>query len=143
MPLIVTENAAAPTGPTEAGSGLNSSRRWPGLCLALFSALYFVPAFIHAARDKLWFDEILTFDAASLLPSFRTLWSFLKQGVEFNPPLSFLLAGLVGEHLRHERVWPAVSFHLRILDHGVVSVRVLAAPDPPGLTRSRARSCRA
>jgi hypothetical protein len=47
---------------------------------------------MRAAREELWFDEILTLDAAALLPSLRALWSFLKQGLEFNPPLGFVLA---------------------------------------------------
>jgi hypothetical protein len=47
---------------------------------------------MRAARERLWFDEILTFDTASLLPSFRALWSFLNRGLELNPPLGFVLA---------------------------------------------------
>jgi hypothetical protein len=34
----------------------------------------------------------LTLDASSLLPSLPALWSFLKRGLELNPPLSFVLA---------------------------------------------------
>ena len=76
------------TGPT----GLSKSRHWgPALCLTLLSIAYLVPACMHAAKEKLWYDEIWTLDAATLLPSLRALWSFLKQGLELNPPLGFIL----------------------------------------------------
>jgi len=47
---------------------------------------------MRAAREKLWFDEIFAFDAATLLPSLGALWSYLKQGLEGTPPLGFILA---------------------------------------------------
>jgi dolichyl-phosphate-mannose-protein mannosyltransferase len=46
---------------------------------------------MRAAREKLWYDEILTFDVATLVPSLGTFWSFLKNA-EASPPLGFLLA---------------------------------------------------
>ena len=61
------------------------------MCLALLSVLYLVPTCVRAAREKLWYDEILTFDAAALLPSLQAFWSFLK-GFEASPPLGFVLA---------------------------------------------------
>jgi len=64
----------------------------PALCLALLSAVYLVSTCELAARKRLWLDEILTFDASTLLPSLPALWSFLKQGLELNPPLGFVLA---------------------------------------------------
>jgi hypothetical protein len=68
-------------------------RRWgPALYLALLSIVYLVPTCIIAARERLWFDEILTLDAATLLPSLRALWSFLQRGLELSPPLGFVLA---------------------------------------------------
>jgi hypothetical protein len=83
LPLIATEAPALPRAV--------SRRLAPALCITLLSILYLAPACVRAAREKLWFDEILTFDAASLLPSMQALWSFLKQGFEVNPPLGFLL----------------------------------------------------
>jgi hypothetical protein len=73
-------------------SGPGKSHRWgPAVCLALLSVAYLVPTCIRAASEKLWFDEIYTFDAVALLPSLRTFWSALKQ-VEATPPLGFVLA---------------------------------------------------
>ena len=66
-------------------------RSWPKLTLALLSVLYFVPTCVRAARTKLWYDEILTFDAAALLPSVHSFWTFLTH-FEASPPLGFLLA---------------------------------------------------
>jgi hypothetical protein len=67
-------------------------RRAPALWLTLLSVVYLVPTCIHAARERLWYDELLTLDASSLLPSLGALWSFLKRGLELNPPLGFMLA---------------------------------------------------
>jgi hypothetical protein len=71
---------------------LRKGRQWgPVLGLALLSILYFVPTCIRAAREKLWYDEILTYDAATLLPSMQALWAFLKR-FEASPPLGFVLS---------------------------------------------------
>lgn len=84
MPLTAT--AASPV------IRIGKLRRWgPGLYLTLLSLVYLVPTCLIAARERLWFDEILTLDAASLLPSFPALWSFLTRGLELNPPLGFIL----------------------------------------------------
>ena len=78
---------------TESGKHLGRLRPWaPALCVALLSVAYLVPTCIRAAAERLWFDEILTFDASTLLPSLPALWAFLKRGLELNPPLSFILA---------------------------------------------------
>ena len=67
-------------------------RRWgPAPWLVLLSAVYLVPTCIRAAREKLWFDEIGTFNAAALVTSPGRLWSFLKVDGVF-PPLGFALA---------------------------------------------------
>jgi len=68
-------------------------QRWSApLWLALLSVVYLVPTCVHAARERLWYDEILTLDASALLPSLGALWSFLKRGLELNPPLGFIVA---------------------------------------------------
>jgi hypothetical protein len=83
LPLAAAETSA---------SALPKPRhRALALGLTLLSILYFVPACIRAAREKLWYDELLTFDAAALAPHLTTFWSFLKE-VEASPPLGFLLA---------------------------------------------------
>ncbi len=93
--------------PGDTDSGPSAPRWAPAVCLTLISVVYLVFACLRAAREKLWFDEILTFDAASLLPSMGTLWSFLKSGLEFNPPLSFLLSA------GSERIFGANELGLR------------------------------
>jgi hypothetical protein len=71
---------------------LGKPRWWgPVLCLTLLSVIYLVATCLHAAREKLWFDELWTFKI-STLPSLRALWTYLSQGVEFTPPLGFLLS---------------------------------------------------
>lgn len=73
--------------------GLDALQGWaPIPYIVLLSLAYLVPAFVRAARERLWFDEILTLDASTLLPSLPALWSFLSQGLELNPPLGFILA---------------------------------------------------
>lgn len=81
--------------------------RLPGLWLVALSLLYFVTTFLSAAHERLWYDEILTLHAASLLPSLTSLWSFLKRGLELNPPLSFILAA------GSERIFGHSEFALR------------------------------
>jgi hypothetical protein len=93
VPLTVADTSTTVL-PVSSGAGEfpGKLRRWaPGLCLALISVVYLVPACTRAANEKLWYDEIWSFDAATL-PSIPALWSYLKQGVEFNPPLGFVFA---------------------------------------------------
>ena len=96
MPPIATEAPSAPSSGLSGSMGPAAAsrlRRWgPALWLALLSVLYLAPTCVRAAREKLWFDEIFAFDAATLLPSLGTLWSYLKQGIEGTPPLGFALA---------------------------------------------------
>ena len=88
MPLTDQETAPAVV---RAGDR-NRVRRWaPALCLTFLSVLYFVSTCIRAATEKLWFDEVFTFDAAGLLPSLGTLWTALKH-VDYSPPLGYMLA---------------------------------------------------
>jgi hypothetical protein len=93
----VTVDQIAPTpAPIEITGPTAPQAKWPGwapaIWLGLLSVVYLVATCLRAAREKLWYDEILTFDAASLLPSLRALWSFLTHGLELNPPLGFVLA---------------------------------------------------
>jgi hypothetical protein len=61
------------------------------LCVAVLFLVYFVPTCMRAAREKFWYDELLTFDVATLVPSPGTFWWFLKNA-ESSPPLGFVLA---------------------------------------------------
>lgn len=93
MPLTATETCATGLPRSAKPAALSRSRRWaPALCLTLLSVVYLVPTCVRAAREKLWYDEIWTLDATTLLPSLRALWSYLKQGLEPTPPLGFILA---------------------------------------------------
>lgn len=92
LALDTIESSATALPRSADPASLSKSRRWgPALGLALLSLLYFVPTCVRAAREKLWYDEILTFDAATLAPHFGALWTFLKNA-EASPPLGFLLA---------------------------------------------------
>jgi dolichyl-phosphate-mannose-protein mannosyltransferase len=92
LTLIQTSPADLRESPTPAEDLGWLRRRGPALYLALFSVAYLVPTCLIAARERLWFDEILTLDASTLLPSVPALWTYLKRGLELNPPLGFMLA---------------------------------------------------
>lgn len=87
MQLTVTEAPAA----SKAGVNKRPSHG-VALWLVLLSLVYLVPTCARAAHEKFWYDELLTFDAATLFPSVQKLWGFLKEA-EASPPLGFLLAG--------------------------------------------------
>lgn len=92
MPLTAPETPAiGPPAPAQPGGSTYLRRRGPALCLCVLSLLYFIPTCIRAAHLKLWFDEIFTFHAATLLPSLGALWVALKQ-VDYSPPLGYILA---------------------------------------------------
>jgi hypothetical protein len=92
LPLTATEHSAAGRPEFTVSTNPGKSRRWaPALCVAVLFLVYFVPTCIRAAREKLWYDEILTFDVATLVPSPATFWWFLKNA-ESSPPLGFILA---------------------------------------------------
>jgi 4-amino-4-deoxy-L-arabinose transferase-like glycosyltransferase len=59
--------------------------------LLAFTALYGVTSCLLASHRPMWFDELWTYQIAHL-PSFSAIWSVLGQGIEYNPPLYFLLA---------------------------------------------------
>jgi 4-amino-4-deoxy-L-arabinose transferase-like glycosyltransferase len=93
LPLAATEAVANPPNPVVPSRPPQFQRWWPALAVVLLSVLYFVPTCVRAAHAKLWYDEILTFDAATLLPSFKALWAFLGR-FEASPPLGFVLSAV-------------------------------------------------
>ena len=94
MPLVTPEPSIADENGTPAGSPTEREARWvPWLCLLILTLLYFVPTCVRAAKDKLWFDEIYTFDAAGLLPHYGQFWTALKE-TEAAPPVEFVAAWL-------------------------------------------------
>jgi hypothetical protein len=58
--------------------------------LALASVGYFAITGYRAHRRLFWFDEIFTF-YISRLPDLASIWSACTHGVDFNPPLLYLL----------------------------------------------------
>lgn len=72
---------------------------WKLSLLALFCIFYLAATCYRASTKLFWFDEIFTV-YLSRLPDLKSLWDALAQGVDFNPPLFYLLTkageGLLG-----------------------------------------------
>jgi hypothetical protein len=58
--------------------------------IALFSVLYFADIFFKASRKCFWFDELFTVYLCRL-PDFKSVWTAVAHGADFNPPLFYLL----------------------------------------------------
>jgi hypothetical protein len=65
-------------------------RRKKYVVLFLFSALYWLATCLRASRKLFWFDELFTV-YMSRLPDMASVWSALKQGVDLNPPLFYVV----------------------------------------------------
>lgn len=61
----------------------------PLLLVGIFSFIYFFEVFVRASEKLFWYDELLTVYFSRL--NFYSLWSALNSGVDFNPPLFYLL----------------------------------------------------
>src|SRR5262249_18314387 len=80
------------------GHSLNSAANWlsealerhKGAVLAIFSIAYFALTFYRASRKLFWLDELFTV-YLSRLPDFKSVWHVLLNGVDFNPPVLYLL----------------------------------------------------
>ena len=66
---------------------LNSSNI---LGVALVSAVYFADIFLKASHKCFWFDELFT-TYLCWLPDFKTTWTAVTHGADFNPPMLYLL----------------------------------------------------
>ncbi len=64
--------------------------RYRYLVLVLFSSVYFVITCYRASRKLFWSDELYTV-YISRLPDLASVWSAVTHGVDFNPPLSYVL----------------------------------------------------
>ncbi len=64
--------------------------RFRYVILALLTIAYFAATCLLASRKLFWFDEIFTI-YLSRLPDLSSLWDALKSGVDFNPPMLYLL----------------------------------------------------
>ena len=62
------------------------------LFLILFSIAYFSFTAFRASRKLLWYDEIFTL-SISRLASLHAIWAAVSKGVDFNPPLFYLITG--------------------------------------------------
>jgi hypothetical protein len=89
--------------------------RLPAAIFVLISALYFADTMLRASLKAFWFDELLTV-YLSRLPSFHATWTTAEQGVDFNPPLFFLISRgahhLFGEGLIATRLPAMLGFWL-------------------------------
>jgi hypothetical protein len=62
------------------------------ILIVLLSIGYFCDTYFRASRKLFWFDELFTV-YVSRLPDLRSLWAVLMAGVDFNPPLLYVLVG--------------------------------------------------
>jgi hypothetical protein len=58
--------------------------------LVIFSILYFTDVCFRASEKFFWYDELFTL-YFSRLPDLHSLWKALNSGIDFNPPLFYLL----------------------------------------------------
>jgi hypothetical protein len=58
--------------------------------VALFSVLYFADIFLKASQKCFWFDELFTVYLCRL-PDFKSTWTAVAHGADFNPPLFYLM----------------------------------------------------
>ncbi len=61
-----------------------------GLGIGLISLAYFADIFIRASHKLFWFDELFTIYLCRL-PDFKSTWTAVMHGADFNPPLFYLL----------------------------------------------------
>ena len=92
--------------------------RYKFLLLTLFSLLYLTATCYRASRKAFWFDELFTI-YISRLQDVQSIWFALKQGVDFNPPVFYLLtkAGekLVGSGHLGSRLPEVIGFGILCL----------------------------
>ncbi len=66
-----------------------------GLIIAAFSLVYFADICLRASEKYFWFDEIGTVNI-SRLPNMHDVWETVLHGMDYNPPLFWLLTRLAG-----------------------------------------------
>ncbi len=72
----------------------DSLDRSPYLFWAPFSAVFWLPAYFICRTKPLWYDELLSFHAASL-PDLGSIWEVTRSGAVAEPPLFAVLARLL------------------------------------------------
>src|ERR1700722_11125980 len=60
------------------------------IVLAVFSIAFFVLTVYRASRKLFWLDELFTV-YLSRLPDVKSVWQAVTHGVDFNPPLFYLI----------------------------------------------------
>ena len=92
--------------------------RRPWLSFATFSAVYFVIVFTLSSFKLLWLDEQITLHVARL-GSLAAIWRALANGVDPNPPATYLLvhlsASIFGDHEFAYRLPDAIGYWVGIL----------------------------
>jgi len=63
--------------------------------LALFSLIYFATVLLRASEKYFWFDELGTVNI-SRLPNMNAVWQTIRHGMDYNPPLFWVLTRLAG-----------------------------------------------
>ena len=58
--------------------------------IGAISTVYFADLFLKASRKCFWFDELFTIYLCRL-PNFKSTWTAVTHGADFNPPLFYLL----------------------------------------------------
>ena len=58
--------------------------------IGMVSAVYFADIFLKASRKCFWFDELFT-TYLCRLPDFKSTWTAVTHGADFNPPMLYLL----------------------------------------------------
>jgi uncharacterized membrane protein len=85
------------------------------LFFGFVSLLYFTDICLRASRKCFWFDELVTVYLCRL-PDFHSTWAAVAHGVDFNPPLFYLLTRssqrLFGEGLIATRLPEILAFWL-------------------------------
>lgn len=103
--------SAKPERPAESSS--LKSEKLIFLTVAVLSFYSVAKNLIRAASKPLWFDEILT-QAVSRQPNLSAIWNALKNGVDGNPPLFYLIeraaSKLSSNELIAYRLVPALAF---------------------------------
>lgn len=73
------------------------------ISLTIISIGYFVDVLIRSSQKLYWADELFTVYLCQL-PSFRSTWSAVLHGVDFNPPLFYLLTRISQAVFGHNAV---------------------------------------
>lgn len=104
--------------------------RRPVASFALFSAFYFVIVFTLSSMKLLWLDELITLHIARL-GSLAAIWHALGQGVDPNPPVTYILVHLsrsiFGDHEFAYRLPAAIGYWIGLLSLFLYLKRVLPA----------------